>query len=134
MAGADGFTRYPRGQGPACCEVCPRSAVIYGSREELLAEAHRRIAESPNKYYQGRVYGEKELGGTQVLYLSHMPFSKLGLPEFGDKPAPDVAYTVQEGIYRGFIAPIALYGALAAMVMKNKKSAESGETVKGGRS
>ncbi len=134
VAGADGFTRYPKGQGPACCEVCPRSAVIYGRREELLAEAHRRIAESPNKYYQGRVYGEKELGGTQVLYLSHVPFTKIGLPEFGDRPAPDVAYTVQEGIYRGFIAPLALYGALAAMVMKNKKSAESGDAAKGGRS
>lgn len=133
-ADGDGFTRFPKGEGPACCEVCPRQAVIYGSREELLAEAHRRIAENPHKYYQDRVYGEKELGGTQVLYLSHVPFAKLGLPEFGDRPAPDVAYTVQEGIYRGFIAPIVLYGALATVVMKNRKSAESGDAAKGGRS
>ena len=40
----DGFTRYPKGQGPQCCEVCPREAVIYGKRDELLTEAKNRIA------------------------------------------------------------------------------------------
>ncbi len=133
VTGADGFTRYARGEGPACCEVCPRSAVIYGKRDELLAEAHRRIEANPHKYYQDRVYGEHELGGTQVLYLSHVPFAKLGLPEFGDRPAPDVAYTVQEGIYKGFIAPIALYGALAAVLVRNRKAGDDAEG-KGGRS
>ena len=53
-----GFTRYPAGQGPACCEVCPREAVIYGRREELLAEAHRRLADHPGRYHDDRVYGE----------------------------------------------------------------------------
>ena len=83
----DGFTRYPKGHGPACCEVCPREAVIYGTRDELLAEAKRRIAEKPGKYFEDRVYGEIEGGGTQVLYLSHVPFEKLGLPELGDRRA-----------------------------------------------
>ncbi len=35
---------------------------------------------SPGKYFENRVYGEKEAGGTQVLYLSHVDFDKLGLP------------------------------------------------------
>lgn len=134
VAGESGFTRYAKGEGPACCEVCPRQAVIYGSREELLAEAHRRIAENPHVYYQDRVYGEKELGGTQVLYLSHVPFAKLGLPEFGDRPSPDLAYTVQEGIYRGFVAPVVLYGALATVVMRNRKAEAKADAEKGGRS
>ena len=59
----------PKGQGPACCEVCPREAVIYGKRDELLAEAKRRIAANPGRYYEDRVYGETDGGGTQVLYL-----------------------------------------------------------------
>jgi len=117
----DGFTRYPAGHGPACCEVCPRQAVIYGRREELLAEAKSRIEESPGKYYQDRVYGEVEGGGTQVLYLAHVPFGKLGLPELGDQGVPQVAYTVQEAIYKGFIAPVALYGVLAAVMLRNRK-------------
>src|SRR5512138_861913 len=32
---------------PACAEVCPREAVAYGWRAELLAEAKRRIAAQP---------------------------------------------------------------------------------------
>jgi hypothetical protein len=126
-----GFTRYPKGQGPACCEVCPRQAVIYGKRDELLAEAKRRIAENPGRYYQDHVYGETEVGGTQVLYLSHVPFAKLGLPEFGDRPVQEVAYKVQEGIYwrLPFVAPVALYAVLAAVMIRNRR-AETGRNEK----
>ncbi len=120
--GPDGFSRYPDGHGPACCEVCPREAVVYGQREELLAEAKRRIAASPGKYFEERVYGEYEAGGTQVLYLSHVPFEKLGLPSLREQGVPQVAYTVQEGIYKGFIAPVALYGVLAAVMIRNRRS------------
>ncbi len=120
LSSQNGFSRYPKGQGPACCEVCPREAVIYGTRDELLAEAKRRIAASPGKYFEDRVYGEHEAGGTQVLYLSHVPFAKLGLPSYPDKGVPTVAYTVQEGIYKGFIAPVALYGLLAAVMLRNR--------------
>ena len=118
---ADGFSRYPAGHGPACCEVCPRGAVIYGRRDELLEEARRRIAESPGKYFEERTYGETEAGGTQVVYLSHVPFERIGLPSFPDQGVPTVAYTVQESIYKGFIAPVALYGVLAAVMLRNRK-------------
>jgi Fe-S-cluster-containing dehydrogenase component len=130
--GPDGFTRYPAEHGPACCEVCPRGAVIYGKRDELLGEAKKRIADNPGKYYQDRVYGETEAGGTQVLYLAHVPFDKVGLPDYPDKGIPTVAYTVQESIYKGFIAPVALYGVLAAVMLRNRK--KEGEDGKGERS
>ena len=45
-----------------------------------LKEAKRRIAEQPGRYVP-KVYGETDGGGTQVLYLSHVPFEKLGLPD-----------------------------------------------------
>jgi Fe-S-cluster-containing dehydrogenase component len=127
---AAGFTRYPMGQGPACCEVCPREAVIYGRRDELLEEAKRRITDNPGRYYEDRVFGETEAGGTQVLYLSHVPFAKLGLPEhIGDRGVPHVAYSVQEGIYYKlpFVAPLAMYGALAFVMFRNRKSNQSGD-------
>jgi Fe-S-cluster-containing dehydrogenase component len=119
--GADGFTRYPAGQGPACCEVCPRGAIVYGRRDELLDEAHRRIREHPGRYVEDRVYGETEAGGTQVLYLSHLPFAQLGLPALGPDGVPDLARTVQASIYHGFVAPIALYVALAAVLVRNRR-------------
>jgi Fe-S-cluster-containing dehydrogenase component len=118
--------RRAQGREPACTEVCPRKAVIYGKREELLKEAHRRIEANP-AFYQPRVYGEDEMGGTQVLYLAAVPFAKLGLPEKGRRSAASVSETLQHGIYQGFIAPAALYAGLAAVVLRNrKKSAEGG--------
>jgi len=122
----NGFTRYPNGQGPACCEVCPREAVIYGKRDELLEEARRRVADNPGRYFQDRIYGEREVGGTQVLYLSHVAFSKLGLPEFGEKPVPETAYKVQDGVYwrLPFVAPVALYAVLAGVILRNRRSGE----------
>ena len=32
------------------------------------------------------VYGDTDNGGTQALYLSHVPFEKLGLPELPISP------------------------------------------------
>jgi Fe-S-cluster-containing dehydrogenase component len=127
VKGADGYTRYPKGEGPACAEVCPRGAVISGSRAELLAEARRRIAANPDRYRgyrEGdppRVFGETDAGGTQVLYLSHVSFEKLGLPDLGTRPVPETQQTIQEGIYKGFIGPIALYGLLGLAVFRRTR-------------
>jgi Fe-S-cluster-containing dehydrogenase component len=125
---ASGFTRYPVGQGPACCEVCPREAVIYGKRDELLQDAKSRIAANPGRYYKDHAYGETEAGGTQVLYLSHLPFAAIGLPSVGDEPVPEVAYSVQDGIYYKlpFIAPVGLYAVLAAVMIRNRRAEEHG--------
>jgi len=114
--------RLASGKEPACTEVCPRKAVIYGTRTELLQEAKRRLAESPGRYVP-KVYGETDGGGTQVLYLSHVPFEKLGLPALGDEPAPQLARSIQHAVYRGFAAPAALYAVLGLVMMRNRRSA-----------
>lgn len=119
-----GFSRYPRGKGPACAEVCPRDAVIYGTRQELLAEARRRLAANPDRYVP-KIYGEKDGGGTQCLYLSHVPFENLGLPKLKDQPVPEVQQTLQHGIYQGFVTPVLLYGLLGAVMFRNRKRAEA---------
>ncbi len=74
-------------QGPACVKACPADALNYGTREQMLTEAKRRIAERPDKYVN-HVYGEQEAGGTTVLYLSSVPFDKLGFPTLGPEPLP----------------------------------------------
>jgi Fe-S-cluster-containing dehydrogenase component len=112
--------RLAKGQEPACTEVCPRHAVIFGKRADLLAEAKRRIAENPGRYVD-KIYGETDGGGTQVLYLSHVPFDKLGFPDLGDQPAPQLARSVQHGVYRGFAAPLALFGVLGMIAFRNQK-------------
>ena len=71
--------RQKLGRQPACTEVCPAGASIFGDRDDLLELAHERIAKEPDKYV-AEVYGEDIVGGTSVLYLSSVPFGKLGFP------------------------------------------------------
>ena len=78
------------GDGPACAEVCPTGALIWGKRGELLTEAKGRIADSPGKY-ENRVYGEDDVGGTSVLYLSHVSFENQGFPELGSEQSQNSA-------------------------------------------
>jgi hypothetical protein len=112
--------RLAEGKQPACTEVCPKGAVIFGKREDLLREAKRRLAENPAGYVQ-KIYGETDGGGTQCLYLSHVPFEKLGLPALGGDSTPSLQRTIQHSIYRGFAAPIALYGLLGVVMLRNRR-------------
>jgi Fe-S-cluster-containing dehydrogenase component len=124
--------RYSEGLGAACAEVCPTQAVIFGTRAELLDEAHRRIAANPGKYYQDRIYGEQDLGGTQVIYLSHVPFAKIGLPEVGSESRAHQGEKVHGVIYKGMVIPAVVYGALA-MVMRRRFKVHEEEVAHGGR-
>jgi Fe-S-cluster-containing dehydrogenase component len=101
-------------QGPACCEVCPREAVKYGKRAALLAEAKERIRRSPGKYFEDRVFGEIDGGGTNVLYLSprEVSFRSLGLPTLPKSAPAAKAEAVQHGIYKLGFAPVAIYAAV----------------------
>jgi formate dehydrogenase iron-sulfur subunit len=86
------FERLEVGKEPACTEACPEKATIFGPRDELLEEAHRRIAANPGKY-QGRVFGETEVGGTSVLYVSDIPLDFLAWKaDLGDEPLPDLTW------------------------------------------
>lgn len=67
------------GQQPACAEACPTGATLFGERDKLLAEARQRLQSNPGQF-QPRILGETEVGGTSFIYLSAIPFEKLGFP------------------------------------------------------
>ena len=116
-----------RGEEPGCCQACPKEAVIFGTYEELLADARQRIADRPERYYPAgdpQIFGDTEGGGTQVLYLAGVDFEKLGLPVLGDDGVGVQSRTIQHGIYKGFIAPVALYGILGAVLWRNRRTAK----------
>jgi Fe-S-cluster-containing dehydrogenase component len=69
--------RQAAGQMPACADACPSGALQFGDRADLLEEARTRIYQNPDKYVH-HVYGETEAGGTSVLYVSDVPFERLG--------------------------------------------------------
>ena len=107
----------------ACAEVCPVGAITFGKRKDLLAIAHERLQDNPGRYIH-HVYGEHELGGTNHLYLSALAFDKLGLPTLPDNAPAEFSEKIQHTIYKGFVAPVALYSALCFIALKNQKEQE----------
>lgn len=118
--------RLAEGRKPACSEVCPRDAVIFGKYTDLLDDARARLKANPDLYVP-KIYGEKELGGTQVLYVSHVPFEDLGFRFNDEQSVPHVQQTVQHGVYKGFVAPVALYAVLGAVMFRNRRKGASDE-------
>ena len=70
-------TRLKDGKAPACVEACPQEALTFGKRTEVLEMGKQRIRMTPGKYVD-HVYGEHEVGGTAWMYLSSVPFEKVG--------------------------------------------------------
>jgi formate dehydrogenase iron-sulfur subunit len=90
--------RLAAGKQTACAEACPTGATLFGERDELLAEAHKRIRENPGNYIN-HVYGEKEVGGTSMLFLSSEPFAEFGFPtHYGSEALPPLTGKVLEHV------------------------------------
>lgn len=122
------FTRVIEGKLPGCVESCPKEALTFGKREDLIKIARKRILNYPDQYVD-HIYGEHEMGGTSWLYLSGVPFQKLGMREdLGIKPAPEFtagalgAVPVVAGLW-----PILLTGIYAISKRKEKVAREEQE-------
>lgn len=88
------INRTRQGKMTACSEACPTNATITGDRDALLAEARKRIAESPDQYVH-HIYGEKEVGGTGTLMLSSVPFETFGFKtDMATEPMPELTFQI----------------------------------------
>lgn len=86
--------RVAAGKQTACTEACPTGATIFGERDLLLVEAHKRLEENPLQYVN-HIYGENEAGGTGVLLMSPVRFSEWGLPmNLGTESLPSITHGV----------------------------------------
>ncbi|MCG6968964.1 MAG: hydrogenase 2 operon protein HybA, partial [Gammaproteobacteria bacterium] len=147
-----------KGQIPACCDVCPTGASLFGPMDLIKAEAERRLAAQPGDdyvfargridgdhppyegaigNYQRNLYGDKELGGTQVIYLSAVPIGKLGLPvNVPDFGYPAITEGIQHTLYKWLLLPLVVLSGLLFAIRRNTKSDdhEDSESAKGGQS
>jgi formate dehydrogenase iron-sulfur subunit len=118
------YDRLEIGQAPACSEACPTGALIAGSRRQMLDTAHARL-ESDRTYFQ-HVYGEKEVGGTSMLYVAGVNFEKLGLPELNDVSLPSINWPYMQAVPGVILAMVTLCTGIYLYTHRN----ENGKTRK----
>lgn len=70
------YHRIKDGLPTACAEACPTGATIFGDREEIMQEVHKRMSENPSQYHS-EIFGDDEVGGTSVIFISPVPFEQL---------------------------------------------------------
>ncbi|RJP73261.1 MAG: 4Fe-4S dicluster domain-containing protein [Candidatus Zixiibacteriota bacterium] len=103
------YDRLKEGKQPACTEICPTEATIFGDREALLQEARRRIRENPGRYAD-KIWGETEVGGTSVFYISDADLSFLTRGrELAQTPMPAHTASAMHAV------PFAFFGMAATM-------------------
>jgi len=94
------FDKIKTGGAPACAQACPMEAITFGKREDLIKLARDRIRKNPDNYVD-HIYGENEVGGTSWMYISGVPFEKLGFDtNLGTTPLPQHT--------RGFLSAVPL--------------------------
>lgn len=76
---------------PACVAICPVETMTFGKRTDLIDLAHKKIRDNPGRYVN-HLYGENEVGGTSWMYLSAVPFNKIGFrTDLGTTPIPTLS-------------------------------------------
>ena len=130
-----------KGKYANCCATCPTGASLFGPVAGLMLEAKRRLSLEPGVdadfplnridssparttshkvgHYIQHLYGENEVGGTQVMFLAGVPFTKLGLPTLPDESFAGLDGGIQSAIFKGTVYPLALLGALVYMVRRS---------------
>ena len=114
----------------ACSAACAPGALISGTRGELLEIAKERIKANPGKYYEDRVFGEHDGGGTSVLILSGVSFENIGLPPLSEKPIPEYIHSATKNIPFIFAGAASLMTA-AYIATRDNEAKDTDEEGKG---
>jgi len=125
------YPRIQEGKQPACTEACPVQATIFGDRDELVAEAHRRIKDNPGKYID-YVWGETEIGGTSVLYISDIDLGFLSYqPKLPTRPLPETTATAMKSVPFAFVG---MGGFMLGLnwIIKRRQRLQGGTNEEGG--
>jgi len=93
------------GQAPACAKACPTQAIYFGSKEDMIVHAEKRIVDLKSRGYQkAGLYNPPGVGGTHVMYVLHhadKPSLYAGLPD-------DPKISPMVGLWKGVMKPLSL--------------------------
>lgn len=119
------YHRISRGIIPACAEACPVEAITFGKRHELIRIARDRIRAEPDRYID-HIYGEHEVGGTDWLYISGVPFEELDLPtDVGTTPYPEFTKEFLSAVPLVLVVWPALFSGFYAWTKRRQQIAEA---------
>jgi formate dehydrogenase iron-sulfur subunit len=98
----------PARNRPACVQTCTAGALDFGTREEMVAKAEKRVEllKKERGKSNAQLYGVDELGGLHYIYVLEDAPDKYGLPE---KPSVPAGVTLWEAL----VKPGAPWGGLA---------------------
>lgn len=117
-------TRLAKNLLPGCVEACPKDALTFGKRSDLLRIARKRVYDNPGLYNE-RIYGENEAGGTNWLYLSPVPHEELDQPVLGKTSAPELTSGALGSVAMvAGIWPVLLGGAYFISKRREKQAEE----------
>jgi formate dehydrogenase iron-sulfur subunit len=116
-------TRIEEGQSTGCTDACPTEATVFGNRDELISIAKARIAAEPKKY-QPYIFGENEVGGTSVMFLSAIPFEELGFRTYLEsEPLPERTWQVLKHVPNIVVLGIGFLGGTYWLFRRREKVA-----------
>ena len=132
---------------PACTKACPTGATIYGEKDDLLREARNRINQIPDKYLD-IIYGEKEAGGTNVLYITSKDcpldflfyynnriernIKLLGQPDFNE-PYPQLTKWAMGSVPFAFVGMGAVMSGVYWMIKRRQQIEKENKGIENGK-
>lgn len=88
------YDRLRDGETPACAKTCPTTSISFGRRDDMVAQAHARVAQLHGEgMTEARLYGANEndgVGGTGSVFLLLDEPEVYGLPPDPRVPTADL--------------------------------------------
>lgn len=105
--------RIENGMAPACVTTCQPEALNFGDRDEMLAEAEKRLAMLKERGYENAViYGAEEMGGLHVIQVLKYGVAAHGQVENPEKSAVTTLTEIMKPV-TGVISGVAVLGFAA---------------------
>jgi formate dehydrogenase iron-sulfur subunit len=100
--------------------------MTFDSREKVMAKARDIISASDGGYID-HIYGEAELGGTNWVYVSDVPFEQIGFKTMekhglSSKPVSDYLHGFHTGVKRILAGGLALFAGLYLYTSRRHKN------------
>ena len=96
------------------------------SATDLLREAKRRIAAEPGQVRAEGLRRDRRRRHAGASTSRTCRSTSSDCRRSATTSGADCAQPIQHAVYKGFVAPVALYGVLGAVMLRNRRSADDG--------